>query len=561
MIFQRKSPFTAALFFLGFVLAGALKVAVFDHLIVDEPALSSIAAGFLNKAAVMFLVCLLLTLPRRPFLFIGFYCLQLLYMYVNLLYHFSFMGYLHISQYTGLYGEAFDLARHSALPADGRLLWVFLDLPFLIGLLWTFPGFSRIATALRARTALYGLAAILLLFCMQWDPQRDTAAALMNNAYESDISVVQKYGLLTFNIVDLLNYRDGQEHIRGISYGPVVTSAAASVSGDTVEAMQRPNIVVLQVESLDAYIVDRKYKDAYITPFFHGLTSASVYYPYMLSYHEAGSTSDCEFSTINSIEPFEDYPSIKIRNYDYVNSMARQASLRGGYAVKAFHGNRGSYFNRAAAFKKMGFDRFFDIDTMGLQVAYWGAPDKAVFDFVAIQLRSQREPFFYYVITMSSHEPFTLTQSYYQNNFFSDIRNERTRDYFNAISYVDREVGEFVRMIRQIRPNTYVFIFGDHTPVIARDVYKRAFFVYDARQFEFVPLFIITPDSLAFRENRYAASFIDIAPTVLAATRAPYSIRTSGANLLSHPIANTAIDYRGASYLRADLYKRIKQGK
>jgi hypothetical protein len=550
----RKSLPFAVCVFLGFVLASSLKIAVFDHLIVDEPAFRAMAAAYLNKAVVMFLVCLLLTLPRRPVLLIVFYCLQLLYMYINLLYHFSFMGYVHISQYAGLFGEAFELARHSALPADGRLLWVLCDLPFLAGILWTRPGFSLIARNLRARTALYGTAAALLFFFLQWNSLRDTANTLMNNAYESDISVVQKYGLLTFNIVDMLNYQDGQQHIRGISYGPAVALPPAADTG------LRANIVVLQVESLDAYIIDRKYKNAYVTPFLHGLTSSSVYYPYMLSYHKAGSSSDCDFSTINSIEPFDDYPSIKIRNYDYVNSMAKQVSEQ-GYAVLAFHGNKGSYFNRTAAFKKMGFDRFFDMDAMGLHDVDWGAPDKSVFDFVASRLRLQKDPFLYYIITMSSHEPFTFTQSYYQNNFFSDIRNERTRDYFNAISYVDREIGEFIRVARSLRPNTYIFIMGDHTPVIARDVYKRASFVDEARQFEFVPCFIITPDNRAFRENRYAASFLDISPTVLAATGAPYSIRSNGANLLAHPIANTAIDYRGGAYLRADLYKRIKQGK
>jgi phosphoglycerol transferase MdoB-like AlkP superfamily enzyme len=520
-------------------------------MIVDESALGAIVAqSFLNKTALLFIACLLLTLPRRPALFSAFYGLQLLYMYVNLLYHFSLMGYLHVSQYAGLFGEAFELARHSAVPADGRLLWVLLDLPLFVALVWTYQGLSRVTPSLRGRTGLYGCAAVLLMFFVKWDSNRDTANTLMNNAYESDISVVKKYGLFTFNIVDLLNYEDGQQHIRGISYGPAITSAGS--------AGQRSNIIVLQVESLDAYIVDRKYKDAYVTPFLHGLASCSVYYPYMLSYHKAGSSSDCDFSTINSIEPFDDYPSIKIRNYDYVNSMAKQMSA-GGYAVMAFHGNKGSYFNRTAAFKKMGFDRFFDMDAMGLHDVSWGAPDKSVFDFVAARLRLQKEPFFYYVITMSSHEPFTLTQSYYQNNLFSDIRNQRTRDYFNAISYVDREIGEFVRIVKSLHPNTYVFIMGDHTPVIAKDVYKRASYVDGGLQFEFVPHFIVTPDNRAFREDRLAASFIDISPTVLAATGAPYSIRTSGANLLAHPIGNTAVNYRGGSYLRADLYKRIKQ--
>jgi lipoteichoic acid synthase len=554
MISHRKSPLTAIAFFLSFVIAGSLKVAVFDHLIVDEPTIQGVFAGFLNKTAVMLILGLLLTLPRRPILFVVFYLSQALYMYVNLQYHFNFMGYLHLSQYAGLYGEAIDLARHSALPADPRLLWVLLDLPFAVGFVWFYPGFSRIATALRARTALYGLAAALLVFFVQWNVRRDSAGMLMKDPYESDISVVKKYGLMTFNIVDLLNYQDGQQHIKAISYGPVVASA------DTVVAADRPNIVVLQVESLDAYIVDRKHKSSYITPFFHGLTSTAVYYPYMLSYHEAGSTSDCEFSTINSIEPFDDYPAIKIRNYDYVNSMARQLSS-GGYAADAFHGNRGTYFNRAAAFKKMGFGWFFDMEGMGLHDVGWGAPDKSVFDFIAARLRQQQEPFFYYIITMSSHEPFTLTHPYYRNNSFGDLGNERTRDYFNAVSYVDREVGEFVRMVRALRPNTYIFILGDHTPVIARDVYKRAFYTDNGRQFEFVPFFIITPDSLAFREDRCAASFVDVAPTVLAASKVPFSIRSNGHNLLSRPLANTVVEYRGGAFLRADLYKRIKQGK
>jgi phosphoglycerol transferase MdoB-like AlkP superfamily enzyme len=431
-------------------------------------------------------------------------------------------------------------------------LLLLLDLPVFLALLWTYPALSRIAPRLRVRSVLYGFSAVLLAFFLQWDSKRETASTLMNDAYESDISVVRKYGILTFNIVDLLNYENGRHHIKGITYGPAVASAD--------EAGPRANIMVVQVESLDAYIVDRKYKDDFVAPFLHGLASSSVYYPYMLSYHKAGSSSDCDFSTINSIEPFDDYPAIKIRNYDYINSMAKQMSAH-GYAVMAFHGNKGSYFNRTAAFKKMGFDRFFDLDAMGLHEIGWGAPDKAVFDFVSGRLRLQKEPFFYYVITMSSHEPFTLTKPYYQDNLFAGVRNERTRDYFNAISYVDRQIGEFVRTVRTLRPNTYIFIMGDHTPVIPRDVYKRASFVFDGRQFEFVPHFIITPDNRVFREDKLAASFVDIAPTVLAAAGTPYSIRSFGTNLLSVPIGNTAVNYCGAAYLRADLFRRIKQGK
>jgi phosphoglycerol transferase MdoB-like AlkP superfamily enzyme len=199
--------------------------------------------------------------------------------------------------------------------------------------------------------------------------------------------------------------------------------------------------------------------------------------------------------------------------------------------------------------------------SMGLKEIGWGAPDRAVFDFVKTRLMSQKDPFFYYVITMTSHEPFTLARPYYQNNFFSGVKNEATRDYFNVMSYIDRELQEIVRSITSSHPNSFLFIFGDHTPIIQKDVYRRSSFIYDNRLFEFVPLFIIAPDGRAFRENASVASFIDIAPTMLAASGIPYSLRTAGANLLDAPLANSIISYRGGVYRRADLFRKISRWK
>ncbi len=550
MAHLKKSSLTAFLFFVLFVFFGALKLAVFNQLIVDASAFQAFANNYFGKVAITFLLTLFVTLPKRPAVFIVVYCWQMLYMFVNLSYHFNFDGYLHVGQYIGLYSEAMDLATHSAVPKDIRLLWLAIDLPFFVGMIWTYSGVGTVSTAFRVRTILYGGAIGLFILALHWETRNEKIASVMNNPYSSDMAVVRQYGLLTFNIVDLINYHDGQQHIKSIRYGGPIASQ------DTVGP--RPGIIVLQIESLDAFIVDRKYQDAYITPFLHELTSTSVYYPYMLSYHEAGSTSDCEFSTINSIEPFEDFPSIKIRNYDYANSIIKPLAS-GGYSVFAFHGNRGTYFNRIAAFKKMGFRHFFDMQEMGLREIAWGAPDKSVLGFVNAQLLTQKSPFFYYVITMSSHEPFNLTRSYYQNNTYATIPDEKTRDYFNSMSYVDGQLREFVRAVRAEHPQTIIAIWGDHTPVIARNVYKRASFVYNNKQFEFVPCFILTPDRQVYREAKNVASFIDVAPTLLAFSKVPYAVRSNGNNLCRPPFVNTTIDYRGTTYSRRDLYRQIKQ--
>jgi lipoteichoic acid synthase len=551
-----KTPAAVSvLFFLLFVFANAVKTAVFNRLLIDLPAFSTppeFFSGFFGKILLAFILAICLTRPARRIWFACFYIIQTLYMFVNLSYHLSLMGYLHVGQYAGLFFEAFDLVKHSAVPRDAGLWFVLLDAPLAAGMLVFYSGFSSFNKRYLFKPALGCAAIAAILFVAQWNPLEISPKQSMNDAYASDVSVVSKHGLLVFNLVDFLNYGEMKNHIRSLSYGPEISHA------DTPAAPS--NIVAIQVESLDAFIIDTKYKNAFITPFLHDLSNKCVYYPFMMSYHEAGSTSDCEFSTLNSVEPFEDLPSIKIRNYGYPNSVLKRFAAQ-GYRVEAFHGNRGSYFNRDAAFKKMGFHRFHDMFSMGLKEVGWGVPDRAVFDFVKTRLLTQPSPFFYYIITMSSHEPFTLARPYYQNNFYSGVKNEATRDYFNVMSYIDRELQEIVRSITSSHPNTFLFIYGDHTPIIRKDVYKRASFISAGMVFEFVPMFIVTPDSRIYRESSCAASFVDIAPTMLAASGIPYIFQTSGANLLNAPLKNGVIFYRGNTYTRADLFKKIRQGK
>jgi Phosphoglycerol transferase and related proteins, alkaline phosphatase superfamily len=285
-----------------------------------------------------------------------------------------------------------------------------------------------------------------------------------------------------------------------------------------------------------------------------------VYYPYTLSYHKAGSTSDCEFSTINGVEPFDDYPSIKIRNYDYPNSLLKPLTSA-GYSAVAFHGNKGTYFNRNIAFKKMGFSAFYDLAAMGLTERVWGASDGDVFNYVkgALAAQNGKAPFFYYIITMSSHEPFNFVKSYYRTAHYDAIIDESSRNYYTAMSYVDGQIKDFVEYVRTTQKNTYIIIYGDHTPIIKKSFYKRASFMSNAKLFEFVPLYILTPGKTIYHENKRIASFLDIAPTLLTASKIAFSIKSNGDDLLAALHGQDKIMYSGTLYSRADLFSRIQR--
>ena len=55
------------------------------------------------------------------------------------------------------------------------------------------------------------------------------------------------------------------------------------------------------------------------------------------------------------------------------------------------------------------------------------------------------------------------------------------------MSYVDSTLNSVVTRIREMRPNTVIFIFGDHTPGIKNDLYKQASFKESGMYFEFTP--------------------------------------------------------------------------
>jgi lipoteichoic acid synthase len=581
-----KSFFTsrgAALFFLcGFVICNAFKIAAFNQIIVSSSANSIPLAGLLPATLVKiaffaFFFVLLVRLGYR-LAFIVFYLVQIVYIYVNLQYYLSFQGYLHINQYIGLFSEAFDLLTHSAMPWDIRSLFVLADLPFFIGMTVCYPRLHALIRQFLFKPVFYGFSVFFIIYFYFWDMPFETPLQMMNDPYSSDVSVVKKYGLLTYNIVDLFNYRDARMQVRRFSYGPVFTTARAgdgprdtTVAGDTAQSRdtvaakdsavsrdtaRHPNILIVQVESLDAYIVNYRHGKRFVTPYLHGLAKKSLYFPYTLSYHAGGSTSDCEFSTLNSVEPLHNYPSIKLRNYDYRNSLVTRLT-RHGYNALAFHGNRGTYFNRNFAFKKIGFQKFYDMYAMGIKEKGWGLPDDTVFSFSMSRLTAQKEPCFYHIITMSSHEPFTLIKPFFQDKQFDNIRDGAKRNYFNSIAYVDKELKRLITFVRKTSPNTVIFIYGDHTPTLPKCGYKKATIRQNDRVLEFVPLFILTPERTVYNEKKYAASFLDIAPTILAASGIQDSIRTNGQNLLDLPIKNKEIPLRGQMYSRKQLYSMI----
>ena len=125
------------------------------------------------------------------------------------------------------------------------------------------------------------------------------------------------------------------------------------------------------------------------------------------------------------------------------------------------------------------------------------------------------------------------------------------------MTYVDKTLNDFIVNVRRKHPNTIIAVFGDHTPyVLKKGPFHRAAFTYEGKEFEFVPLIISIPNSAGYMETRKAASFLDIAPTLMKLAGVPYRLKTSGEDLLGE--MHNTIPFRDGLYDRQLLFKLAK---
>lgn len=485
---------------------------------------------------------------RSLFFPILFYSLQIIYVLINTLYYEFYANFLPVSCAYNLFFEGLQIEEHNGIPLNWNICLFFIDLPFFIYLL-----FARKKAFISNRYICLSAALLVFVYSMIVLYKVDMKDALDDQAQFNSRYVVHKYGFVAYDVYDAL--KNNESEIMKL-YGPKIFS--------TKEKVQKANILILQIESLDANMIDRKHDGKLVMPYLHFLSKNCVYYPYTLVYRGAGGTSDSEVVAINSMQSSKDFAITESQDYMYPNSLPK--ALGNGYESYAFHGNKGSFYNRLTAFTRMGFDKFFDIFAMRLPEKKWGAADGDVFDFAAERIKDaekRKASYYYHVISMSSHYPFNIIGSYYHDKDYDDINNKLLRGYMNSMNYVDRVLEKFITDIKKSNPNTYIFVYGDHPPYAIEDysVYNRSSFKSDDLEFEFVPLFILTPDKKVYEERKKVASLLDIAPTALHASGKPFRIRTSGVDLLDFPMKNKPVPANGIYNSRETLFKQALRTK
>lgn len=209
---------------------------------------------------------------------------------------------------------------------------------------------------------------------------------------------------------------------------------------DKILAIERPNIVLIVLESWSADFVGPLGGDPAATPFFNSLCDSGLLFTNIYS---SGRRTDQMFPSILSGYPAQPNHSIS-RHSDKLSQlpMLPEDLKSAGYST-LFHyggelgfGNMKSYLLEAGFSSITGKDAFSD-DQTGSK---WGAHDQYLFEKQLSDLDSSAEPFFSMALTLSSHEPFEVPGRKMKS---SAGERERFRE---AVNYTDECLRRFMQM-------------------------------------------------------------------------------------------------------------------
>jgi len=293
-------------------------------------------------------------------------------------------------------------------------------------------------------------------------------------------------------------------------------------------SLNHPNILLLQVESLDSRMPFVIWKNQLVMPFLNALSKRSYFFPYILSFHGVGGSSDADFTMEYSTLPLKYHVSLN-QIIDQSNALPNRLSEYKSYLI---HGNEGGFFGRKQGYHHAGFSKLLFSTELALPEKGWGNADGDVFQKVIEIAQASKKPFYIHCITLSTHEPFSLWTSYYENNIFVGAPEPNL---FTAFHYEDSVLKYVVETVRSI-PNTWVIITGDHPPGAAALRYKSTEFKDRNYNFQFVPLYIISPEMESKVDDSLAHSFLDVGPTILSISGVKTEAKTYGDNLLTQDV-------------------------
>lgn len=227
------------------------------------------------------------------------------------------------------------------------------------------------------------------------------------------------------------------------------------------------NLICIQVESLETFVINQKVNNKEITPCLNKLLKNSLYFSNVYDQVNNGTSSDADLMVNTSLFPVRGGCTFFRYPYKSFNSLPKLLKQQ-GYSTISTHDEKGSDYNLRNALTSMGFDKcleskhFVTDEVIGL-----GLSDGSYLRQVEPFLKKQKQPFYAQVVTLTSHSPFRIPDKYKELGLDKEFDETIMGRYYESIHYTDKQIGTFINKLDKdgILNNSIVVIYGDHCGV------------------------------------------------------------------------------------------------
>lgn len=234
-----------------------------------------------------------------------------------------------------------------------------------------------------------------------------------------------------------------------------MTDSGDNAGRESVLKQARPNVVLIMLESLGRTVLDEKVEGRAVAPNLQRLKAEGIWFENMYA-----NSYRTDRGTVAVMSGYPAHPVVSVMKYPKkahtLPAIAR--SLRDeGYTTSFMYGGDANFTNTISYLYGTGVEHITDKAQMSFDAPTneWGYADDVVCPYFAeevIRLSQQDKPFFATLLTLSSHEPFDVPYSSFEDKIL------------NSVAFTDNAVGKMVERWQKSPAweNMLVILIADH---------------------------------------------------------------------------------------------------
>jgi phosphoglycerol transferase MdoB-like AlkP superfamily enzyme len=270
--------------------------------------------------------------------------------------------------------------------------------------------------------------------------------------------------------------------------------------------LQNPNIVLITLEGVGVAAMQATLNQQKVMPFLDSLSKEGIYFS---NFYATGFRTEQGLASLLS-----GALSLPFNNFtDDVNALKNMPSIIQTFRNKSYQtnflfGGDIEFMNVKAYLKSIGFQSIKDVNAFNKADRFQklGVPDAILFNKAVSEISTQKAPFFYQILTQSTHTPFDIPGQ--------QPSSDEAQNYLQAARYLDNALSQFFKKIEKqpCYKNTIFIITSDHAHHYPQDIS-----IASSTRFH-IPLIIFSPSSLNsnfdnkkyFAQNDFPATLMHI---------------------------------------------------